>query len=94
MNGNSIAQLEKLGDSLQKGIIKLMGGDDNNDKVIVSKRKQVIYEKIAVQEKAILFYQKFPNNDKMQKAMEAAMDKYMQLTIELQEFLDEEADDK
>jgi hypothetical protein len=102
VNENGLAKLEKLGDTLHNGLTNLMGsnglanlmGSKNNNKdkkeTAVSKEKQVIYEKQAALEKSVLFYQKFPGNDKAEKAMATAMEQYMELTIELQGLLDGE----
>jgi hypothetical protein len=93
LNGNGLAQLEKLGNSLEAGFLKFMGGGDDKDKVSVDvgvgadKRKRNLYEQQSALEKSILFYQKFPGNEKMQKAMETDLEKYMAVTTEIQEFL-------
>jgi hypothetical protein len=93
VTSNGIAQLEKLGNSLEAGFLKFMGGGDNKNKVSVEggdKHKHVLYEKQAVLEKSILFYQKFPTNQKMQLIMEAATEKYMKLTEEIVSCLDQD----
>jgi hypothetical protein len=100
VNENGLAKLEKLGDTLHNGLASLMGsnglasmmGSKNKDKkhTAVSKKKQVIYEKQAALEKSVLFYQKFPGNDKAEQAMATAMEQYMELTNELQGLLDGE----
>jgi hypothetical protein len=74
--------LEKLGASLEKSITKLIGGNDD-EATSGRKQKSALYEKQAALEKSILFYKGFPNNEKMQKAMEEAIEKYMALTAEL-----------
>jgi hypothetical protein len=90
INENGLAKLETLGDSFQKSFDKLFGGDKNDKVSIGGNRKQVLYEQQAALEKSILFYQKFPGNEKMQQAMETDMEKYLKVTTEIQALLEDE----
>jgi hypothetical protein len=74
VHGNHMAQLKELGASLSTGMEKLMGNHDKESK---------LYERQAALEKSILFYQKFPENEKMQKKMEEASDAHMAITDEI-----------
>jgi hypothetical protein len=89
VNENGFAKMEKLGDTLQNGLKKLMEGKDDHDHDKVGgNRKQVLYEQQAALEKSMLLYQKFPGNEKMQKALEEAVDKYMEVTMKIQSLLE------
>jgi hypothetical protein len=74
VHGNHMAQLKELGASLSTGMEKLMGNHDKESK---------LYERQAALEKSILFYQKFPDNEKMQKKMEEAIEAHMAITNEI-----------
>ena len=90
IQGNSLAELEKLGKCLEKGISKLLGVDDHDEKVTVgAKRKRAILQKQEVLEKAMAVYQKYPS-DESKKKMEENMKKYMKLADELEALIDEE----
>jgi hypothetical protein len=43
-------------------------------------KESKLYERQAASEKSILFYQKFPDNKKMQKKMEEASEAHMAIT--------------
>jgi hypothetical protein len=73
VNGNILAQLEKLGASLEKLITKLNGGNDD-EATSGHKQKNALYEKQAALEKSISL---------MQKAMAEVIEKYTALTAEL-----------
>jgi hypothetical protein len=79
VHGNGLAQLEKLGESLDKTLNKLIGGAEDGKVNAAGERKR---KQDALQE-VILFYQNFPENEKTKKALEDAMAKHLALTTEL-----------
>ena len=90
MQSNSLAELEKIGKCLEKGISKLLGVDNDDEKNTVgAKRKRAILQKQEVLEKAMTVYQKFPS-DESKKKMEDNMKKNMKLAEELEALMDNE----
>jgi hypothetical protein len=67
--------MEKLSANMTTGMEKLMGVDNDNERKL--------YERQAALEKSIAFYEKYPNNEKMQKKMEVAIEGHMAITDEI-----------
>ena len=96
VHGNTTAQIEQIGNNLMAAMNKFMGGtaqDEKKSNNVGSKRKRSLHAKKEELEKTMLFYQKFPNNTKMQSALDEATDTYMEVSKELQECISDTEDE-